>query len=53
MSLGKEDFKHNKLKKNIMERQSNTAQMEQTINTEIQIIEEEIREIIILKNNSE
>ena len=36
-----------------MKRQRNTAQMEQTINTEIQIIEEEIREIIILKNNSE
>ena len=45
-SLGKEDLKHNKLKKKIMRRQRNTTQMkEQTRNTEVQINEEEIRKL--------
>ena len=40
--MGKEDLKHNKLKKK-MKKQRNTTQMkEQTRNTEVQINEEEI-----------
>ena len=52
LKFGKGDLKHNNLKKIIMKRQRNTAQMKkQTRNTEVQINEEEIGNY--LKKNSE
>ena len=51
-SLRKGDLKHNKLKKNIVKRQINAAQIkEQTRNTEVQIKEKEIGKLF--EKNSE